>query len=157
LFLLSGGLGTLVCALFGRGGREVGTLVGTTLLAAGFLALLTLPHAWAMYLGLAGSGFLLQGTIPTLIAYSQRLLPRGQRLAASLTLGASWGLGSLCVSGLTAIFADDQLPNLLWAMVPFALASSVCAALLPRAATLPAVPPLSSVTVPALPIVEVRA
>jgi FSR family fosmidomycin resistance protein-like MFS transporter len=157
LFLLSGGLGTLVCPLFARGGRELGTLVGTTLLAAGFLALLTLPHAWAVYLGLAGSGFLLQGTIPILIAYSQRLLPRGQRLAASLTLGASWGLGSLFVSGLTAIFIGDQLPNMLWAMVPFTLASSACAALLPRAASLPAVSPSALAASPALSIIEVRA
>jgi MFS transporter, FSR family, fosmidomycin resistance protein len=148
LFLLSGGLGTLLCPLLARGGRELGTLVGTTLLAAAFLALLTLPQAWAMYLGLAGSGFLIQGTIPILIAYSQRLLPRGQRLAASLTLGASWGLASICVSGLTAIFTGDRLPYMLWAMVPFALASAVCAALLPSAPTAYSAPAPMPVPVP---------
>jgi FSR family fosmidomycin resistance protein-like MFS transporter len=134
VFLLSGGLGTLLCPLFARAGREVGTLVGTTLVAAGFLALLTQPNKLAMFVGLAGAGFLLQGTIPILIAYSQRLLPRGQRLAASLTLGASWGLGGVVVAGLKLIFTGDQLPHMLWAMVPFALASSACATLLPRVA-----------------------
>jgi FSR family fosmidomycin resistance protein-like MFS transporter len=79
---------------------------------------------------------LLQGTIPILISYSQRLLPRGRRLAASLTLGASWGLGGILMAGLKLIFSSEQLPSMLWAMVPFALASSACAALLPRSATL---------------------
>jgi FSR family fosmidomycin resistance protein-like MFS transporter len=133
IFLLSGGIGTLFCPLFARTGRELGTLVGTTLLAAAFLALLTLGQTWPLYVGLIGAGFLLQGTIPILISYSQRLLPRGQRLAASLTLGASWGLGGIVVAGLKAVFStDDQLTSMLWAMVPFALASSACAALLPR-------------------------
>src|SRR5262249_54053140 len=129
---LSGGLGTLLCPLLTRAGRELGTLIGTTLVAAGFLVLLTQPSKWAMFIGLAGAGFLIQGTIPILIAYSQRLLPRGQRLAASLTLGASWGLGGVVVAGLKLIFTGDRLPHMLWAMIPFALASSACAAMLPR-------------------------
>jgi FSR family fosmidomycin resistance protein-like MFS transporter len=133
-FLLAGGLGTLLCPLFARAGRELGTLIGTTLVAAAFLALVTQPQPWAMYVGLAGAGFLLQGTIPILIAYSQRLLPKGQRLAASLTLGASWGLGGVIVAGLKLIFTGDHLTSMLWAMIPFALASSACAALLPRVA-----------------------
>jgi FSR family fosmidomycin resistance protein-like MFS transporter len=144
IFLFAGGLGTLLCPLLSRAGRELGTLIGTTLVAACFLTLLTKPEKWMLYVGLAGSGFLLQGTIPILIAYSQRLLPRGQRLAASLTLGASWGLGGVIVAGLKLIFTGDQLPNMLWAMVPFALASSACAALLPRVAT------ATSVTQPVL-------
>jgi FSR family fosmidomycin resistance protein-like MFS transporter len=135
IFLLSGGVGSLVCPLLSRGGRELGTLVGTTLLSAGFLVILSPERTWLMYAGLIGSGFLLQGTIPILISYSQRLMPRGRRLAASLTLGASWGLGGILVAGLKLIFTGDQLPYMLWAMIPFALASSVCAALLPRMAT----------------------
>jgi FSR family fosmidomycin resistance protein-like MFS transporter len=137
IFLLSGGAGTLLCPLFARAGRELPTLVGTTLLAAGFLALLPHGSPWQIYLGLIGSGFLLQGTIPILISYSQQLLPRGRRLAASLTLGASWGVGGVLVAGLKLLFpSSEHLPGMLWAMVPFALASSACAALLPRCATL---------------------
>jgi FSR family fosmidomycin resistance protein-like MFS transporter len=146
VFLFAGGLGTLLCPLFSRAGRELGTLVGTTLVAACFLMLLTQQREWMMYVGLAGAGFLLQGTIPILIAYSQRLLPRGQRLAASLTLGASWGLGGVIVAGLKLIFTGDQLPSMLWAMVPFALASSACAALLPRVVVAPSVQPLLAVS-----------
>jgi FSR family fosmidomycin resistance protein-like MFS transporter len=135
LFLLSGGAGTLVCPLLTRSGREVGVLVGTTLMAAGFLVLLTQPYRGACLVGVAGAGFLLQGTIPILIAYSQRLLPRGRRLASSLTLGASWGLGGLLVAVLQAYFtAIDRRDGMLWAMVPCALAAAVGSALLPRLA-----------------------
>jgi len=157
IFLLSGGVGTLVCPLLARGGRDLGTLVGTTLLAAGFLALVTPDRAWLLYVGLIGSGFLLQGTIPILISYSQRLLPRGRRLAASLTLGASWGLGGILVAGLKLIFTEDQLGGMLWAMVPFAVASSACAALLPRAASLAPRVRLEPISSPAVSISEVRA
>jgi FSR family fosmidomycin resistance protein-like MFS transporter len=151
IFLLSGGVGTLLCPLFARAGRDLGTLVGTTLLAAGFLALLPQGQTWPMYVGLIGAGFLLQGTIPILISYSQHLLPRGQRLAASLTLGASWGLGGIVVAGLKAIFSSgDQLTSMLWAMVPFALASSACAALLPRMHVHPAVQRFDMAAAPAL-------
>jgi hypothetical protein len=104
-----------------------------------------------MYVGLIGAGFLLQGTIPILISYSQHLLPRGQRLAASLTLGASWGLGGIVVAGLKAIFSSgDQLTSMLWAMVPFALASSACAALLPRLHVPPALQRFDMAAAPAL-------
>jgi FSR family fosmidomycin resistance protein-like MFS transporter len=145
VFLVSGGVGTLICPLFARAGRELGTLIGTTLLAAGFLALMRPDNPWLLYVALVGSGFLLQGTIPILISYSQRLLPRGRRLAASLTLGASWGLGGILVAGLKAIFTGDQLPGMLWAMAPFALASSLCAAFLLRSDGLPVSPRLEPV------------
>jgi FSR family fosmidomycin resistance protein-like MFS transporter len=156
VFLLSGGVGSIACPLLARGGRELGTLVGTTLLAAGFLAILRPDRAWLMYAGLIGSGFLLQGTIPILISYSQRLLPRGRRLAASLTLGASWGLGGIVVAGLKLVFTEDQLANMLWAMVPFTLASSACAALLPRDATLSPRSRVEPIPSPAVSIPEVR-
>jgi FSR family fosmidomycin resistance protein-like MFS transporter len=133
LFLLSGGVGTLACPLFTRSGDEMRTLIWSTLLASGFMVLLTLPHPAAYYAGIAGSGFLLQGAIPLVIAYSQRVLPRGRRFAASLTLGASWGLGGIMVAGLQAYFNAVGRPGaMLWAMVPFALAASVTAAFLPR-------------------------
>lgn len=136
IFLWAGGVGTLACPLLARAGRELGATVAATLLAAGLLVLVPFESPWLFYLGLAGSGFLLQGTIPLLIAYSQRLLPRGRRLAASLTLGASWGIGGLLVAGLQAGFNLVGRPEgMLWAMVPFAVAAAVSAALLPRERT----------------------
>jgi FSR family fosmidomycin resistance protein-like MFS transporter len=141
LFLLAGGLGTLVCPLFTRPGRELVALVTTTLAASGFLLLLTVDQPAAYYAGLVGSGLLLQGSIPILIAYSQRLLPRGRRLAASLTLGASWGLGGLVVAMLKDSFAAaGRLDSMLAALIPFALAASLASCLLPRLAARPVHP-----------------
>jgi FSR family fosmidomycin resistance protein-like MFS transporter len=133
VFLLSGGLGTLLCPLLVRPGRELTVLFGLSVPATGFLLLLAWDHPGVYYPALAGSGLLLQGAIPILIAYSQRLLPRGQRLAASLTLGASWGLGGLVVAVLQAHFARVGHPEgMLWAMVPFGLAAAVAIGFLPR-------------------------
>lgn len=133
LFLLSGSLGALTCPLFARRGWELSVMVVTTLLAAGCLVLLAWREPVAYYVGLAGSGLLLQGAMPVLIAYSQQLLPRGRRLAASLTLGASWGFGGLIVGGLQAYFSNAGWhEGMLWAMVPFALATAAGSALLPR-------------------------
>jgi FSR family fosmidomycin resistance protein-like MFS transporter len=130
LFLLSGGLGTLLCPLFVRPGKELRALVWTMVPATLFLVLLTQNNNVAYYSGLAGAGLFLQGAMPILIAYSQRLLPQGRRLAASLTLGASWGLGGVIVAALRAYFdAIGHLEGMLWAMVPFALgaiAGSFC-------------------------------
>ena len=142
LFLLSGGVGTLFSPMWARPGRELTALVGTVIAAAGCLALMAWGQAGIWYLGLVGSGFLLQGTIPIFIAYSQKLLPRGQRLAASLTLGASWGVGGLIVAGLKAYYAPQVM---LWAMVPFALAAAVGSYLLPRLPESAAAPVLAVV------------
>jgi MFS family permease len=133
LFLLSGGLGTLVCPLLTRAGRELTALAWTTLLAAGCLLLLTRGDSFSYYAGLVGSGFLIQGGIPMLLAYSQRLLPRGRRLAASLTLGASWGVGGMIVATLQAYFtAAGRVEGMVWMMAPFALAGALGSLLLPR-------------------------
>jgi len=133
LVLLRGGIGTLVCPLFCRPGKEIPVLVGTGLPAAGCLILLAADNSVAYYVGLIGSGFLVQGAVPILIAYSQRLLPRGRRLAASLSLGTSWGLGALIVGGFPAYFsALGRLEWMFWAMAPFALAAALGSYRLPR-------------------------
>src|SRR5947208_13733520 len=103
--------------------------------------LLTSGEAWVYYAGLIGAGLLLQGAIPILIAYSQRLLPRGRRLAASLTLGASWGLGGLVVAMLKDYFAAaGRLENMRATMIPFALAASLASCLLLRLVARPVHP-----------------
>ena len=139
VFLLSGGLGTLVCPLFVRTGQEVRMLLVLSVPAVGCLLLLAWGHPLAYYPALAGSGLLLQGAIPILIAYSQHLLPGGQRLAASLTLGASWGLAALIVAPLQGYFTSAVRPEgMLWAMVPFGAIAALAVCLLPRVRTEPA-------------------
>ncbi|MBI1913240.1 MAG: MFS transporter [Planctomycetes bacterium] len=133
LFLLSGGVGTLLCPLWARPGRELTALVMTMFPAACCLFFVACDMVWMYHVGLVGSGLLLQGAFPILIAYSQRLLPRGRRLAASLTLGASWGLGGLIVAGLQAYFtATGQVEGMFWALVPFAVAAGLGSCFLPR-------------------------
>jgi FSR family fosmidomycin resistance protein-like MFS transporter len=136
VFLLSGGLGTLVCPLFVRPGRELRVLIGLSLPAVACLLLLAWGHPVAYPVGLAGSGLLLQGAVPILIAYSQRVLPGGQRLAASLTLGASWGLAGMIVGALQWYFTRiGYLEGMIWAMVPCGCAASVAVCFLPRVPT----------------------
>lgn len=133
VYLFSGSVGALLSSWLVRPGRELRSLFWATLPAAGFLLLVISEQTWAYYPGLVGSGFLLQGTIPPLIAYSQRLLPRGRRLAASLTLGTSWGLGGMIVAALQAYFGSiDRPEGVLWALVPFTLLAAVSAWLLPQ-------------------------
>jgi FSR family fosmidomycin resistance protein-like MFS transporter len=139
VFLLSGGFGTLACPLLARPGRELAALAGTMIPAAGCLVLVTARQPLPYYLGLAGAGLFLQGAVPILISYSQRLLPRGRRVGASLTLGTSWGLGGLIVAGLQAYYTSiDRLEGMLWALVPFALVAALGSCLLPRLDKLPA-------------------
>lgn len=165
VFLLSGGLGTLLCPLFLRPGKEVAGLLATILPAGGCMALLTSGHRWVQYAALAGSGLLLQGAIPLLIAYSQGLLPRGRRLAASLILGTSWGLGGLIVAGLQAYFdrLGGRYDRMLWALVPFTALAAVATYWLPRGEpeinsravpTPPALRPGTAVIPPATSLVE---
>jgi FSR family fosmidomycin resistance protein-like MFS transporter len=133
LFLLSGSLGILLCPLLVRPGREIAGLLGTTLPAAGCMTLLSWQHPVGYYVGLVGAGLFLQGAIPLLIAYSQRLLPRGRRLAASLTLGTSWGLGGLIVAGLRAYSESvGRFEVMLWALIPFTVLAGLGACLLPQ-------------------------
>lgn len=132
LYLFSGSAGALLGPWLVRPGHEVRALFWATLPAAGFLPLIISGQTWAYYPGLIGCGFLLQGTIPLLIAYSQRLLPQGKRLAASLTLGTSWGLGGLIVAGLQAGFDGiGWVEGMLWALVPFSVLAALSSLLLP--------------------------
>lgn len=152
LFLLSGSLGTLLGPLFFRTGREVTGMIASTVPAAACMVLLTgevsipgVSQPWVQQIGLAGAGFFLQAAIPLLIAYSQRLLPRGRRLAASLTLGSSWGLAGLIVAGLQAYFSSlREFETIFWALLPFTLLAAVGALLLPRDAQRAEIAPISS-------------
>ena len=125
VFLLSGGLGTLVCPLFVRTGRELRDPDRPESAGRRLSAVAGLGHPIAYPIGLAGSGLLLQGAVPILIAYSQRVLPGGQRLAASLTLERV-GLAGMIVGALHWYFTRiGYLEGMLWAMVPLGGAAAL--------------------------------
>ncbi|MEE3373005.1 MAG: MFS transporter [Planctomycetota bacterium] len=65
--------------------------------AAPFLILIPFARAHWMPLTVGLSGFCLGVTLPILISYGQRLIPKGQRVASSLTMGVTWGAGGLLV------------------------------------------------------------
>src|SRR5262245_25777858 len=126
-FMLGIGLGGLACAVVVRRHQERLLLWLCPLVVAPVVA--TIPWAsGAMLLAAAAlSGLLLGISLPVLISYGQQLMPHSQRIASSLTMGVSWGVGGGIVSLILAIskYAGDyQLP-----FVVFALASAVSSVL----------------------------
>ena len=61
----------------------------------------------ALLVGL--SGFCLGVTLPILISYGQQLIPKGQRVASSLTMGVTWGAGGLLVPLIVHFLKDRNL------------------------------------------------
>jgi len=49
------------------------------------------------------SGLLVGISLPVLISYGQQLMPDSQRIASSITMGVSWGVGGGLVSIILAI------------------------------------------------------
>ena len=95
VFLFSGGMGMLLTASALRSGWERNTLVLCPLAGIPFLLLMAWPGCpyWLMVSLLVPVGILLTGTMPAMVSYAQGLLPRGQGLASSVTMGLSWGIG----------------------------------------------------------------
>ena len=57
------------------------------------------------------SGVVLGGAMPVLIGYGQQLLPHAQRIASSLTMGVTWGLGGIIVAGVMAPMNERGSPQ----------------------------------------------
>ena len=49
---------------------------------------------WTLVVLVGTCGLLLGVTMPVYISYGQQLLPHGQRVASSITMGVSWGIAS---------------------------------------------------------------
>jgi FSR family fosmidomycin resistance protein-like MFS transporter len=78
-------------------------------------------------------GLLLGTTLPILVSYGQRLLPEGQRVASSITMGLTWGLGGGAVAGMMAIVNTAGRPDIAFsAMGAGCLLSSLLCAWLPH-------------------------
>ncbi len=126
-FLTGIGVGSLLCALFVRHEHERRVLWFIPLLIA--VPLLVLPSATGLllFIVVAASGLFIGITLPVLISYGQQLLPEGQRVASSLTMGVTWGFGGAAVALL--MHAADQWWPLQATFYIFAAASIVSSAL----------------------------
>lgn len=142
-FLFSGGVTGLASGLFFHPRRERGVLVVTSVVA--FAAVAIMPFCspiWMLVFSVI-AGAALQGVNPIIVAMSQRILPSGSRMASSLVMGWSWGVGGLL--GLIVTVVDPVE----WAIVGVGSAMIPAAILALR---LPLVPEDASPATSAVPL-----
>ena len=113
MFLGGIGIGGLGCAILGGRLREKTMLAHVPWLVVPVLLMLPrLPGgSWGQALIVALAGFLLGAVGPVMVGYGQRLLPRGQRVASSITMGVTYGLAGVLVAGLLAAFQRADCPE----------------------------------------------
>ena len=71
--------------------------------------------------------------MPVFISYAQQLLPQGQRVATSLTMGFSWGIASILVAITIRGFQRlEMLDQVFWCFAAACIACSLVCYLLPR-------------------------
>ncbi|MFQ6048592.1 MAG: MFS transporter [Phycisphaerae bacterium] len=131
IFALSGGLGGLLCGLVAVRRLEKPLLIGTMIAAPPLIWMLPYLSDPILMPLLAVGGMLTSATVPVVVAISQRMVPAGARVASSLMMGLSWGIG-----GMTAPPIVGQIDRLEWAFVLAGLTmlpAALCAVLLPRA------------------------
>ena len=81
---------------------------------------------------LALCGVVLGGAQPILIGYGQRMLPDGQRLASSITMGATWGISGAAVAAVLALANAAGQPGMaFYVFAASTLASCAVAWVLP--------------------------
>jgi FSR family fosmidomycin resistance protein-like MFS transporter len=131
-FMAGIGLGAMACAAFLRHSWERTALWLLPLLAAPLLAILAITSGWMLVLLVATCGVLLGVTMPVYISYGQQLLPRGQRVASSITMGVSWGIGGGLVAAAMQVFNHfDALLSIFTFFAAASLTSSLLCHLLP--------------------------
>lgn len=103
LFMFGIGVGGLGCAFGMRPRLE--RVVLWLIPASAALPLVMIPQGTYSLMCVATtiSGLLFGFAQPVLIGYGQQLLPRRQRVASSLTMGVTWGVGGAAISGFMAL------------------------------------------------------
>lgn len=133
-FLGGIGAGSLGCALFVRHGIERRVLAQLPILVVPLLAACPLIDGPALMACVGLAGLLLGATMPILVSYGQRLMPEGQRVASSITMGVTWGIGGMVVAALMAAVNRGHRPDLAFLALAAACAiSSLLCAWLPDA------------------------
>jgi len=133
-FLTGIGAGSLGCALFVRLGNERRVLWRFPLAVAPLVGFCPQLPTQALALTVLVGGLLLGATLPILVSYGQRLMPEGQRIASSITMGVTWGIGNVLVALIMALANRLRAPELAFSITALAcLSSSVLCAWLPDA------------------------
>lgn len=126
-------LGAVVCASWVQRSWERRLLWVCPLLASPLLLTLGVVSGWGLVSMVAVCGVLLGITMPVYISYGQQLLPGRQRVASSITMGISWGLGSSLVSLVMWILTTrGSLPSIFYFFAGASLVSSLLSHLLPH-------------------------
>jgi FSR family fosmidomycin resistance protein-like MFS transporter len=127
------GGGAIFCAIFTRPEWEKLMLWLPALLATPAIVLIG-PASYNGKIALCFSaGFLLGIAMPVFISYAQQLLPQGQRVATSLTMGFSWGIASILVAITIRGFQRlEMLDQVFWCFAAACIACSLVCYLLPR-------------------------
>lgn len=134
-FMLGIGLGGLTCAAFLRSHHERLVLWLCPLVVTPVLIVIPWTSGIPLCVVVCLSGLLLGISLPVLISYGQQLMPDSQRIASSITMGVSWGVGGGIVSIVLAVCQYAQRYDA--AFVVFALATALSSFL---CIWLPAVP-----------------
>ena len=132
-FMAGIGGGAIFCAIFVRPSWEKLMLWLPALLATPAVLLIG-PASYNGKIALCFStGFLLGIAMPVFISYAQQLLPQGQRVATSMTMGFSWGIASILVAITIRGFQYmEMLDQVFWLFAAACIACSLVCYLLPR-------------------------
>ena len=142
-FMAGLGIGGIACAFGVESKRQRLTLWLPALLATLPVALIgyadidpwfhlfgKLPVAELFVLALI-SGILQGVAMPIFISYAQQIMPAGQRFASSLTMGVTWGTGTLVFYGAMAFFNWlDHLKGIFWFFAVGCIICAICSYLL---------------------------
>jgi FSR family fosmidomycin resistance protein-like MFS transporter len=102
-FMAGIGLGGLACATLLNAHRERLILWLCPLAVTPVLVLIPFTSGLILAAVVCVTGFLLGISLPVLISFGQQLLPGSPRIASSITMGVSWGLGNGVVAVVLAI------------------------------------------------------
>ncbi|MCE9525112.1 MAG: hypothetical protein K8R36_03550, partial [Planctomycetales bacterium] len=97
-FMFGIGLGGLTCATLLRRHHERAILWICPLLVTPILLVVPWTDGWTLACLSSATGLLLGISLPVLVSRGQELMPDSPRIASSITMGVSWGVGGGVVS-----------------------------------------------------------
>ena len=123
-YMIGIGGGGITCALLVSQRWERPALWLTPMASAVPLASLAIVDGWWMVAAVGVAGFLHGVGMPVFISYGQQLMPTGERIANSITMGVCWGVASGLVAVAMAAFQRAGALPLIF--VFFATTSAIC-------------------------------